>query len=61
MLHIVLRFNPKSMLKGGCAATPPFPACMSGNVLVHALFSDGEVALKVAAAYYEPYKKIYNG
>ena len=24
------------------------------------LFPDGEVALKVAAAYYEPYKKIYN-
>ena len=31
------------------------------DVLVPALFSDGEVALKVAAAYYEPYKKIYNG
>lgn len=30
------------------------------DVLVPALFSDGEAALKVAAAYYEPYKEIYN-
>ncbi len=30
------------------------------DVLVPALFSDGEVALKVAAAYYEPYEEIYN-
>ena len=31
------------------------------DVLVPALFSDGEVALKVAAAYYTPYKEIYLG
>ena len=31
------------------------------DVLVPALFSDDEVALKVAAAYYEPYKEIYLG
>lgn len=30
------------------------------DVLVPAMFSDGEVALKVATAYYEPYKEIYD-
>lgn len=30
------------------------------DVLVPAMFSDGEVALNVATAYYEPYEKIYD-